>query len=347
MSSALPRRPTMRDVALAAGTSFKTVSRVVNGEPAVSGELLARIQLAIDELGYRPDDRARRLRQGGTQTGVIGFALVDVANPFFSALLRGIEEVAVKHGYLVLAGSTDANPARENQLIDAFVARRVDGFIVVSSGTENSTLRAELLRGTPVVFLDLEPELRSSDTVRSDHLGGARLATSHLISHGHRDIAFFGDDDRVFSATLRAEGYRGALRDAGVTPRPDRVVHGRHSAPEWRAIIRDHLSTGKPPTAIVTAQNFITIGAAHALRDLGVQHTVAQVGFDDIDLADVVEPGITVIAQDPPRLGRVAAERLFARIAGTAGKPRRRILTVPLIERGSGEIPPPRSRRSP
>ena len=329
----------MRDVAERAGVSFKTVSRVVNAEAGVSDDLLVRVEEAIAELGYRPDDRARHLRQGGTRTGAIGFVLVDVANPFFSSILRCIEEVARHHGYLVLAGSSDGLQEREDQLVEAFVARRVDGLIVVSSGSGNGPLRHELERHTPLVFLDLEPADLTVDLVRSDHYGGAVLATRHLLAHGHRDIAFFGDLPSVFSAGLRLDGYRAAMAEAGVPVDEHRVVHGRHGSDVWRQVILDHLA-GERPTALFTAQNFITVGATRALHELGLHEAIAHVGFDDVELADVVQPGITVVPQQPLELGRRAAERLFARIAGLDALPTREVIESPLILRGSGEIPP-------
>src|SRR5688572_1091770 len=128
------RRPTLRDVAEHAGVSFKTVSRVVNDEGGVSPELSVRVESAIAQLGYRPDSRARHPRQGAAQTGTVGFLLSDVGNPFFSAILRGIDDVARERGALVLTGSTDGDRDRESQLVDAFVSRRVDGLIVVPTG---------------------------------------------------------------------------------------------------------------------------------------------------------------------------------------------------------------------
>ena len=340
MSARLQRRPTMRDVADRAGVSFKTVSRVVNEEGGVSEDLVSRVEQAIAALGYRPDDRARHLRQTASRTGAIGFILVDVANPFFSSILRGIEEVARKHDYLVLAGSTDGLREREDQLVEAFVARRVDGLVVVPSGPGAGPLQAELERGTPVVFLDLEPEDLTVDLVRSDHRGGALLATRHLQAHGHRDIAFFGDDPSIFSAGLRLQGYRDAMVEAGLGVDERRVVHGRHSPEVWRQIIHDHLIGSDRPTALFSAQNFITVGATQALHELELHETIAHIGFDDIVLADVVRPGISVVPQHPWELGRRAAERLFARIDGLDEPPTQQVIGTAVVARGSGEIPP-------
>lgn len=340
MSHPHRRRPTLRDVADGAGVSFKTVSRVVNSEGGVSDELVRRVERAIAELGYRPDERARRLRQSGVHTATIGFVLVDVANPFFSSILRGIEEVAQERSYLVLAGSSDGLAEREDQLVEAFVARRVEGLVVVSSRVGAGPLTSEIERGTPVVLVDLEPEDLTVDLVRTDHRGGAAAATEHLQRHRHRDIAFFGDDEPIASAEQRHQGYRDAMGRAGLDVPPHRVVRGRHTSDEWRSIVTDYLQRPDPPTALFTAQNLITIGAVRALHDMGLHETIAQVGFDDVELADVVRPGISVVPQHPRDLGRRAAVRLFARIAGLETPPTKEVVGVSVVARGSGEIAP-------
>lgn len=335
------RRPTLRDVAGHAGVSFKTVSRVVNGEGGVSEDLASRVAEAVEALGYRPDDRARHLRQNGAHTGAIGFVMVDVANPFFSSILRGIEEVARVRDCLVLAGSTDGDIERQDQLIEAFVDRRVDGLIVVPSGESLGSLKREIERGTPVVFLDLEPTGVVADLVRSDHFGGAVAATEHLIAHGHRDIAFFGDHPSVFSAGQRLAGFTAAMEHAGLQIGEHRVLTGHLYPAAWRAAIREQLERFPLPSAIFTAQNFVTVGGVEALNDLGLRTQIAQIGFDDLELADVVEPGISVVPQRPWELGRRAAELLFRRLDGEAGAPIRDVLADAIVARGSGEIPPP------
>ncbi len=336
------RRPTLRDVASRAGVSFKTVSRVVNGEAGVSEDLATRVSEAVRALGYRPDDRARHLRRSGSRSGAIGFAMVDVANPFFSSILRGLEEVAREHDCLVLSGSSDGDAARQNQLIETFIARRVGGLVVVPSGDQLGPIASEIVHGTPVVFLDCEPGEHQSDLVRSDHRGGAVEITRHLIAHGHRDIAFLGDDVRVFSARLRLEGFRAAMAEAGLVVGSDRVLTAQRTPGEWRVVVRSWLEALEvAPSALVTAQNFVTIGAMQALHDLGIQQRTAMIGFDDIDLGDVVEPGISVVPQRPLDLGRRAGELLFRRLDGSTEPPVRHIEHDPIIERGSGEIAGP------
>jgi LacI family transcriptional regulator len=341
----MQRRPTMRDVAERAGVSFKTVSRVVNREGGVSDDLAARVERAITELDYLPDERARRFRQGGAKTGAIGFVLVDVSNPFFSSVLRGIEEVATANDYIVMSGSTDGDQTRENQLVEAFVSRRVDGLVVVPEGaSQATTLRAEAERGTPVVFVDLEPSELFGDLVRSDHFAGSVTATEHLIRHGHRDIAFFGDYPEISSSRQRRSGYEEALRRAGIDAVDERIVQDRLRPEDWRTLIRSYLERPGRPTAIFSAQNFVSIGCAQALHDLDLQDEIAQVGFDDVELGDVVKPGITTVPQQPLALGRRAAETLFARIDGDRGPVSREIIRNEIVERGSGEIRPPHIR---
>lgn len=334
------KRPTMRDVADEAGVSFKTVSRVINDEGGVSKDLTAQVDQAVKKLGYRPDHRARELRQVGSKAATIGFVLVDVANPFFSQLLRGIEEVASTRDCLVLAGSTDGSEEREHKLIDELVGRRVDGLIVVTSSSDTSTLESEIERGTPVVFVDIEPDLPNIDVVRSDHVEGAVLATKHLIDLGHTDVAYFGDDPAVYSAGLRLEGFLKAMTAAGLDVPTERILTGSHTEDAWHKLVLTHLRANPAPTAVFSAQNYVTIGTARALHDLGLRSTVAQVGFDEIELASMLQPGLTVVPQRPRELGRRAAELLFGRVDGSTSPGQRQILTSPIRPNGSGEIRP-------
>jgi LacI family transcriptional regulator len=335
------RRPTMRDVAQVAGVSLKTVSRVVNAEEGVSEDLVTRVERAVHLLRYRPDERARNLRQSDSRPTSIGFAMVDVANPFFSSIFRGLEEVAREHDCLVFSGSSDGDPARQDKLIETFISRRVDGLVIVPSGDGISVMTEEIIHGTPIVFLDCEPHEHASDLVRSDHFGGAVQITRHLLERGHTRIGFLGDDPRIFSAGLRLDGFRKAMAEAGIPAHEQLILTGHHTPSEWRRLALDWLRDLDPrPTAVVTAQNFVTIGAVQALHELGLHWEIALIGFDEIELSDVVEPGISLIPQQPRELGRRAGELLFRRLNGATDEPVREILTSPIIERGSGEIRP-------
>lgn len=269
---------------------------------------------------------------------------MDVANPFFSVIFRGIEDVAVEHGYQVIAGSSDGDSDQQDAVLRALISRRVDGIIIVPSGDRLDVLAKEMRRGTPVVFLDLEPPSEiDGDLVRSDHRGGAAALTRHLIDHGHERIAFVGDDSSIYSAEQRYLGFRDVMDERGLAVRPE-WVHRDLSDPNRSRdavvqLLADHPNRATP-TALITAQNFITIGGVRALHHLGLQRDIALVGFDDVDLADVVEPGITVMPQSPRELGGRSAHMLFRRLAGDSSPPTLEIPEDRLIIRGSGEITP-------
>jgi LacI family transcriptional regulator len=334
------RRPTMREVAAVAGVSLSTVSRVVNGGAGVRADLVERVREAVELLGYRHNLTASTLRRADRQSATIGLIFEDVSNPFFGAVHRGVEDVARARGILTLAGSSDEQPERERELAEAFGARGVDGLIVASAVDDSSYLLRERASGAALVFVDRPPRFLDADAVVSDNAGGARAAVAHLLEAGHRRIGFLGDRPEVFTAAERLRGYRETLAQHGV---PEDLYLVRH--PQFRGVdayqtTRELLTGRNPPTALFTSQNLIAIGALRAVHALGLQHEVAMVGFDDIPLADTVDPGLTVVAQDPHALGRTAAELLFARLDGFDGPGRRVVLPTELIPRGSGELAP-------
>ena len=336
------RRPTMTDVAEAAGVSLKTVSRVVNREEHVAPETVERVERAIAELGYGVDDRARRLRQKGAPTSrTIGFVLVDVANDFFSAMLRGLEDVTQPAGVFVLSGSTDSDKQREFELLEAFASRRVDGLVVVTSTIDDGPLATELRRRTPVVIVDLEPPELVVDVVRTDHREGGRIAARHLLEHGHRDIAFWGDRARVFSADQRFEGFVEVLTEHGVELPPHRIVRYEGDGDDWLRIADEQLAGDDHPTAIFSAQNFVTLGLVPALHRHGLADEIAVVAHDDVQLATVVDPPLTVAMQHPREIGRRAGRQLLRRMDGDDSPPVLDLVPAELVVRGSGEIPGP------
>jgi LacI family transcriptional regulator len=329
----------MRDVAALAGVGVMTVSRVVNGRGGVGSERAARVWHAIEKLDYRHNVTARHLRLTGQPTATIGVLLEDVANPFAAELLRAVENVVSEQDCLVLCASSDSDAERERALLGAFCARRVDGLIIVPCGPDHRYLLPELRRGTQVVFADRPAPTVAADTVISDNFGGARRAVNHLMGHGHTRIGFLGDLRRIYTAAQRHRGYLEALAAAGIEPDERLIRRDVHSQQSAEEATRDLLSSQPAPTAIFTAQNLLTIGARMALRSLGAERTIAHVGFDDIPLAELVDPGITVIAQDPPALGTLAAQMLLHRRRDPSGAPETVEVPTRLITRGSGEIP--------
>ncbi|MGW1518113.1 LacI family DNA-binding transcriptional regulator [Streptomyces sp. NPDC002287] len=326
----------MKDVAARAGVGLKTVSRVVNGEPGVTPDTERRVQDAIDALGFRRNDSARVLRKGRTAT--VGLVLEDLADPFYGPLCRAVEEVARTHGALLINGSSAEDPDRERELALALCARRVDGLIVIPAGDDHRYLEPEIRAGVATVFVDRPAGGIEADVVLSDHAGGARDGVAHLIAAGHRRIGFIGDHPRIHTATQRLRGYREAMADAGL-PVSDAWVSLGSTAPERvTEAARALLAGPQPVTALFAGNNRVTVTVVRVLAAL--PGPVALVGFDDFELADLLRPGVTVVAQDPAALGRTATDRLFQRLAGTALPPARIVLPTRLIPRGSGELPP-------
>ncbi|MGW0118766.1 LacI family DNA-binding transcriptional regulator [Streptomyces sp. NPDC003327] len=328
-------RPTMKDVAARAGVGLKTVSRVVNGEPGVTPETERRVQEAIDALGFRRNDSARVLRKGRTAT--VGLVLEDLADPFYGPLSRAVEEVARAHGALLINGSSAEDAAREQELALALCARRVDGLVVIPTGDDHRYLEPEIRAGVATVFVDRPAGGIEADAVLSDSFGGARDGVAHLVAHGHRRIGFVGDRPRIHTAAERLRGYRAAMEDAELPVDEAWVSLGPTAPDRVRAAVREMLTGPEPVTALFAGNNRVTVTAVRALAEH--PRPVALVGFDDIELADLL--GITVVAQDPAELGRTAAERLFRRLDGVDEAPRRVVLGTRLVTRGSGEIAPP------
>jgi len=330
----------MRDVAALAGVSLKTVSRVINAEPAVSDDLLARVHRAIDQLDYRPNLTASSLRRSDRKTATVGLVLEDLANPFSAAVTRAVEDAARPRGVTVVAGSVDEDPDRERALVREFVARRVDGLIVVPAADDQSYMLADRRAGTALVFVDRPPNHLDADAVVAANRSGAAEGVRHLMSVGHRRICFLGDLVTIRTAADRFAGYVEAVERAGESVDLTIVRRDLHSSEAARAAVEELLRLADPPTAIFAAQNSLGIGAFAGLRGLRRQFDVALVGFDDFPLADLLDPGVTVVAQDPAAIGRLAAEILFRRLDGDQTPSRIEVVATRLIIRGSGEIAP-------
>jgi LacI family transcriptional regulator len=330
----------MNDVARAAGVSLKTVSRVVNGEENVSPALAAQVRVAIESLHYRHDIGASTLRRSDRRTETIALLLEDVGNPFSSAVHRAVEDEARVRSVQVLTGSLDEDPQRERDLARAFTRRRADGLIIAPASPDQTYLASEVQADTPVVFIDRPGHGIPADTVLATNVTGATEATRHLVAHGHRRIAYLGDYTRISTARHRYEGCLAGLREAGLDADPALVVHDLHTAVLAESAVMAMFRRPHPPTALFTSQNLVTIGAVRGLRRLGLQREVALIGFDDFPLADLLEPAVTVVAQDAAMMGRTAAQALFRRIDGDTSEPEEFWIPTTLIRRGSGELPP-------
>lgn len=337
VSPARPPRPTLRDVAVLANVSFKTVSRVVNNEPRVRPETAERVLAAIRELRFTPNYNASSLKHG-VSSATIGLVIADVANPFFAVIARAVEEVARESDHLLVTASTAEDPERERDVIEALVERRVRGIIVVPVSRDHRFLRQELEHGTAIVFLDRPPARLRADAVLLDNVGGARQAVDHLLAHGHRRIAILGDRLEVYTMAERYRGYRASLDAAGVAVDERLVRFGCHDTHDAAEAVRELLRLPDPPTAIFATNNRMSVGCVEVIATL--DPPLALVGFDDFELAAALRLPVTVVSYDLEEVGRRAAGLLFDRLDGNRGAPKS--LTVPtlIIERGSGEVNP-------
>lgn len=325
---------TMREVAHRAGVSAKTVSRVVNNDRYVSADVRERVERAIADLQYVPNMLAVTFRTG--RDAAIGVAVPGVADPFFAGIIDAVEREASGRGVAVIVTSVGWEPSHERQSIEAVLHRRVAGMIICPVGPDMSFLRPWQARA-PLVFVDRVPGKLTADSVVQDDVGGGRQATAHLIGHGHRSIAFLGDD--VITGVLRLKGCRQALAESGIA-HADELVHlGDVDTPTVIAALRRILAGPDPPTAVFSSNARCTVSVVSALQALR-RSDIAVVGFGDFPTAAALHPAITVIDQDGDGMGRFAAARLFDRLDEPGRKLRRRtVLPVSLVTRASCAMP--------
>lgn len=326
---------TLQDVAKTAGVSITTVSRVINNGPHVRPDVQRRVQSVVEALGYQPNAVARSLRSGRDTT--IGLVVDSLADTFFATFANAIEEIAAQRGLAVTIASSGREAERERGLIERFMQRQVAGLILVPVAEKPLYLPA-LRRSTPVVFADRLVDIPDVDAILGDDQVGALEATRHLLAHGHRRIAFLGDSTRIHTSTARLSGYREALSRAGVPLLEELVVTGCSEPAAAEKATHELLSREHAPTAIFSSNLRCTMGVVTALHAED-RTDVAVVGFGDFPLAGVLDPAITVIDQDPDRIGQLCAQRLLDKIDGSAEEPRVTVVGGHLIIRGSGELP--------
>jgi LacI family transcriptional regulator len=326
----------MVDVAHAADVSLKTVSRVINGESGVRSGTIKKVLDAAAALRYERNDLAASLRHGA-RSFTLGLIIEDVANPFYSAVAQAVEESARRRSTLLITASAREDQGREHELVTALLRRRVDALLVVPAGADHRYIQ-DTGFDTKIVFLDRPPAKTTADTILVENAAGARRAVDHLLAGGHTRIAFIGDDLRLYTARERLTGYRRALRAADLPIDPELVLAGKStsSAAELAALQLLALPRERRPTAIFTGNNRCTIGALHALNGKRNRKHIGLVGFDDFELADLLE--VTVVRTNPYRMGELAAELAFSRIDGDDRKPQRVVVPTELVPRGSGEI---------
>jgi DNA-binding LacI/PurR family transcriptional regulator len=330
-----PSVPTLKEVALKAGVSTATVSRALSGSVGVSEPLRSQILEAARSLSYRPNRAARDLRVRSSRA--VGVLIPDIENPFFTSLVRGIEDVLGKTDYSLLLASYDENPDQEARRLELFRAESVCGLIFAASRTPSS-IYSELERdGLTLVAVSRRIPRVRADEVTVATREGAHVATSHLIQLGHKRIAMINGPTAFPTARDRQMGYEDALRVAGMAIKNDLVVHCAFKQAAGRLSMLQLLDLPKPPTAVFAASNLLTLGALQAIheRQISIPGQIAVVGFDDMPWATSLRPPLTTVAQPAYEAGRTAAEMLLARVRDPSLPRRQVVLETELIIRSS------------
>lgn len=341
------RRPTMQDVARAAGVSSATVSRVLAGlKEGTSEQTAHHVRQVAESLGYVMNSVAASLRN--QQSSAVGLILADIANPFFAQLTSGVERTLAEDGYSVILANSNNSVADEKRLLRVMMEKQVDAVVIASSAGDGDHIRHAIQRGMKVVLVDADFVDVDADAVVVDNGQAAKQAVAHLLALGHQEIAVItGQLDASFDRE-RLEGYEAAFRALGLTSPQKLVLRADSTAEGGAKAVRRCLAESKAPTAFFVTNNLMTTGAITAIMDhgLSIPDDVSVIGFDDMDWYSLFSPKITAVSQPAYDLGRVAAERLLERLKVKVGIATQRIvLETTLIERESTR--PPRVEAKP
>jgi len=334
---------TMRDVAERAGVSPVTVSRVINGHASVRPATRARVQKAIEDLHYVPDQLAGSLRS--RQTGTLGLLLPTIANAFWTTIARGAEDEAEARGYSVFLCNSDDDPAKESRYLDALLGRRVDGIVVVPTAGGAPQLRRVQQRQMPIVQVHRRLDDLETDSIRADNRGGAAALTAQLLALGCRQIAFLGAETTISPARDCLGGYRATMARSGVPIDPGLVMLGRASPETGYALVLELLRKLRPE-ALCIGNGRLAVGALHALQEVGlrVPDDIRVGTFHNIAALDAFSPSLITAVQPAYAIGRRGAQCLLDRIAGLDTPPVDVLLPVtitarPFADAGGTRIP--------
>lgn len=328
----------IKDVAERAGVSVATVSRVLNHDPRVKAHLRQRVLEAVAELDYHPSRIARGMRN--QTVAVIGLIISDIQNPFFTALVRAVEDVAYSHQYTVILCNSDEDPQKEQLYARVLIGERVSGVIIVPTCQEACHLL--LKRGLPLVVVDRKLPGVKADSVTLDNTAGAYAATRHLIQLGHTRIGLVSAPLHVSVGLERRLGYEKAMLEAGLPLDETLIRTGDFKETGGYRATKDLLRLDPRPTAIFVVNNLMTTGALQAIHELGLRipEDLSVVGFDDMPWLSLLTPPLTAVRQPVYEIGRAAAQLLFERInLDTVGPNREIVLQPELIVRGSAAPP--------
>jgi LacI family transcriptional regulator len=360
-------RPTIEDVAAAAGVSRATAARALGGYGRVSDETRSVVRKHAQALGYQANRLAQGMVTGRTQT--LGFVSADMADAFFGQTMRGFTDIARAQGYDVIITNSEEDPKLERRAVETMLQRRVDGLLLAPTELDRARhLEAVQASGLPIVQIDRSVRGLAADAVLIDNVGAARGAVNHLIERGHERIGLLtaglpdGDPieqldavaiDPVHAPTplSRAVGYLSAMRSAGLPVEAELIASASSAAiyaDRAEAAVAGLLAQPTPPTVILAVDGTLTLCAFEAVQDSGLRFPdeCTVLGFDDLDWTRIVRPRVTVVAQPAYDIGATAARRLLARLAGDASPPQTLLLETSLVARESTTSATPAARRS-
>lgn len=328
---------TVEDVAKEAGVSTATVSRVFNQSPLVTQKTVKEVLSVAEKLNYKPSRVARRLRAQKSASGVIGVIITDIKNPFFSEVVRGIEDVAFENQHGIITCNSDEDGEKEEFYINTLISEQVSGLVIAPTPHNYSLLQELADQGYPITFVDrINSELKF-DSVKVNNTNGARTAVKHLLELGHRRIGIIGGIPGITTTEERYKGYVKAHEEYDLPVDQQLVTFGNSRQDGGIEQTRKLLAMENPPTALFVTNNLMTLGCLQELHDRGVKipDDMALVGFDDMPWAVALNPPLTAVRQPGHELGTNAADLLFKRIKSPGRSANHLMLDANLIVRKS------------
>jgi DNA-binding LacI/PurR family transcriptional regulator len=336
---AVAKAPDIRTVAALAKVSIATVSRTINGSPAVSDRLMKRVWQAIEQLNYFPNTHARSLVSGRSR--ILGIIVENITNPFFPELIQNFEEIAVAHGYEILVSSSNSDPAILTNCVRRMLERKVEGVAVMTFGEEEPVLDQLTHRDIPMVLAEFRLDDPKTSTILLDYTTGVRAAVQHLMDLGHRKIGFLAGPHKLHSAITRENDFRTAMREAGLEVDPAWVIECDHTLRGGVAGFERLRALDSQPTAVLCSNDMTAIGVLRAayMGGLRVPQDLSVIGLDDIDFAEFTLPPLTTIRLSRADLARAAFDALRSQTDGSVKIQREFLVSTSLVVRGSTGAP--------
>lgn len=333
----MPKIPSLTDVARKAKVNISTVSRVLNGTGKIGEDTRGRVLKVMRELGYKPNRVARRLRTQEGTSHLLGLVIPNIQNTFFADLARGVEDVAYRNNFAVLLCNYDEDESKERFYLDVMQAESVDGIILPPIHEHDPAVLQVVRNGVPVVCVDRSLSSGTLDKVEVDNHVGAFKAVEHIIAQGHRRIGLIGGPADSSTGRERLRGYKDAHVAAGLPVKTELVRFGDFKQMSGHTLAHELLSLGEPPSALFVCNGLMMIGALEAIaaRGLRIPKQVAIVGYDELPLASVFNPPLTVVKQPAYEVGKCAAELLLKRLQDPKHPPTSLKLLPELIVRKS------------